>query len=250
MKPYVPFIPIWFDDATLSPRAFRVLVHLWRRRNRYTGRCNPSVASIVASCQLHRDTVWKAIVELEDAGLLVRSRKGLRSSNQYDLVCLTGGKNQPVKLAGNFVPDVGKTGHHMAEKTGHKGYPLKVIQEGESISGPALSPFLSMVAEVEAMPEFANRSDVRAIADIIGPDRLRNAAHLAARVREERHPRYRRGGQPQSLPEPRRWREYVAGAYPNFVFLDRSSEHYAETWEQLPREYQERFSKEMTDHVA
>ncbi|MBM4232216.1 MAG: hypothetical protein FJ184_16070, partial [Gammaproteobacteria bacterium] len=43
MKNGAPFIPAWLDDFGLDPVAFRVACHLWRRRNRKSGQCNPSI---------------------------------------------------------------------------------------------------------------------------------------------------------------------------------------------------------------
>lgn len=80
-----PFIPAWLDDARLDPYTFRVLCHLWRRRNTKTRACYPSVASIAKACGLDRKTVFKAIKQIESANLLGRSKTTFRGSNHYDL---------------------------------------------------------------------------------------------------------------------------------------------------------------------
>lgn len=86
------------------------------------------------------------------------------------------------------------------------------------------------------MPEFEGRADVRDIAAIIGPERLRNVSHLVARVRDERNPRWRKKPTRQ-LPEPKGWREWSAAKWPNAIFNDKSSEFYAESWEVLGDSY-------------
>ncbi len=80
--PLVPFVPSWLDDAGLSCSAFRVLCHLYRRRNTKSHRCNPSVASIALTCRINEDTVWRAMRELQSAGRIRRVASPGRP-NQY-----------------------------------------------------------------------------------------------------------------------------------------------------------------------
>lgn len=141
-KTHQPFIPAWLDDAGLSLSAFRVACHLWRRRNRQTGQCNPSARAIARACCLNRDTVWDALSEIEGAGLFRRSKRGFRSSNQYQLLIPTGG-NLPLvverQLAENLASTSGNSRHPLAEEIRHQGSPLKVQKEG--CGSPPPNPF-------------------------------------------------------------------------------------------------------------
>lgn len=84
----LPFIPAWLDDARLSPNAFRVLCHLWRRRNHKTGKCNPTVfsedperATITKVCGMNRNAVHRALKELAERKAATRIRHFKRSSD-------------------------------------------------------------------------------------------------------------------------------------------------------------------------
>ena len=81
-----PFIPAWLDDAGLPALDFRVLCHLWRRRNHRTGLCCPSAASIAKIVGCTRKTVFPALDRLEGSGHLIRLRKSFGGSNLYELV--------------------------------------------------------------------------------------------------------------------------------------------------------------------
>jgi hypothetical protein len=91
----LPFIPAWLDDARLSPNAFRVLCHLWRRRNHKTGKCNPTVYSedperetITKVCGMNRNAVHRALKELSERNAATRIRHFKRSSD-YQLGAIT-----------------------------------------------------------------------------------------------------------------------------------------------------------------
>jgi hypothetical protein len=82
-----PFIPIWLDDLGLSPGPFRVLCHLWRKRNRKTGQCNPSLESIARACGFKKpDTVSGYLTELRDRGLVSWRKAKFAGSNHYKLL--------------------------------------------------------------------------------------------------------------------------------------------------------------------
>jgi hypothetical protein len=82
-----PFIPIWLDDLGLSPGPFRVLCHLWRKRNRKTGQCNPSLKSIAKACGFKKpDTVSGYLTELRDRGLVSWRKAKFAGSNHYKLL--------------------------------------------------------------------------------------------------------------------------------------------------------------------
>lgn len=118
-------------------------------------------------------------------------------------------------------------------------------------TGQTLSLFERFVSEVEAMPEFSGRADVREIARIVGEGNIRSAAHLARCVRNERTPRFNRTTDKRTvIPEPPGWREYALVKYPGAIFLDRNSDHYAEQWRRLAREHQEFLARDMAKHAA
>lgn len=116
-----PFIPIWLDEFRLSPVAFRVLAHLWRRAGSKC-ECWPSVASIGALCGIRKpDTVHKALNELEAAGLMAReSRAGV--SNLYRLLIPQKGISHETGHPANqdaSTPGGRDTG--ISRQTGYKG---------------------------------------------------------------------------------------------------------------------------------
>ncbi len=83
-------------DVPLSPMAKLVLVYLSRCCNRQ-GICNPSIGTIAYSCNCCRNTVRKAIRELEQAGMITvksdyaptKRGKRRRQPNTYTLHCPT-----------------------------------------------------------------------------------------------------------------------------------------------------------------
>jgi DNA-binding transcriptional ArsR family regulator len=84
IDPELPKRSIWvhglLDDLGLDSQAFRVFAHLSRRAGR--GLAWPSIESITKTCQLSRNTVAAAILELEERGLIqVERRRGV--SNRY-----------------------------------------------------------------------------------------------------------------------------------------------------------------------
>lgn len=140
-----PFIPAWLDDRVMSRSAFRVLSHLWRRRNPRTGQCNPAIASIARVCRMHRDTVTDAIKYLADAGLLSRAKHGFRASNSYVLhVPPTSGRIPPIgntnwrKKPAQLEE---KTGTNRRKISGTKVPLLKVPHEGtcEPTASPSVA---------------------------------------------------------------------------------------------------------------
>jgi hypothetical protein len=166
MKRQPPMIvPALVDDLGLSAAAFRIYAHLCRRANG-NGECWPAAPSIAETCRLHRDTVWRALAELEAAGLVIRT-KGVRNSNRYAIVPLAsvGGKggltdaNQSAENEGRLSPGsegrhpAEKEGHQSAEKEGRKGYPSKEVQRRESTggSGGTLSSLPESLSETETV---------------------------------------------------------------------------------------------------
>lgn len=241
----MPAIPTWFDDAGLSLRACRVLVHLWRRRGcKVEGRCYPSATSIAKWCGISRPTVFAALAELERAGLLVRKRSGSRGSNEYFLAVPTSKENGTTEtdqaLRKQYATSQ-KNDTSLVKNPARKGIPEREYKEGRGRQRRALSlsEFQELIKQVEAMPEFENRTDVARIAEIIGPEYLRNASHLAARVRDEHMPAFRKKGDAfVPLKEPSGWREWSAQKWPQAIFNDPQSDRYASTWSQVDPEYQ------------
>lgn len=114
------------DDAGLSPAAFRVLGHLARRAGA-RGQAFPGVDSIARICRLHKDTVWRALNELESAGWIARKPRPGRTS-VYVIVSPSGKDGvagiegrplipcSPIGNEGPRVPD--RDGREALEKRG------------------------------------------------------------------------------------------------------------------------------------
>lgn len=140
-----PFIPAWLDDLPISPKAMRVLIHLWRRRNGRTGQCNPAAESVAQVCRLSRATVWAALRELEMAGLVTRAKHGFRGSNQYELKVSQSVKSADDCTARESVDflDTNRSVFQMptVQETDREGSPLKVPNEGEGAERPSRSRF-------------------------------------------------------------------------------------------------------------
>ena len=80
-----PFVPAWLDDLGLSQGAFRVACNLWRRFNRKTGQCNPSLDNIGNTCRMNRRQVLRALNELEDRQIVTRHKQAFGKTNSYSL---------------------------------------------------------------------------------------------------------------------------------------------------------------------
>ncbi|MBX3733555.1 MAG: MarR family transcriptional regulator [Verrucomicrobiae bacterium] len=66
----VGFIHSRLDEAGLNPGQFRVLCHILRR-----DKCLASVLTISQVCQMHKDTVWRALRVLEARRMINRTRR-------------------------------------------------------------------------------------------------------------------------------------------------------------------------------
>jgi hypothetical protein len=137
-------VPAKIDDLGLTPHSFRVYAHLCRRASG-ARKCYPSVKSIARVCRINKDTVWKALKELEKIGLIKRT-KGNRNSNLYLLFELSsvGLKEGVITLAETSGHDLEETkgelvaetkGSQLAESEGCKGYPKKDVPLRESKEG-------------------------------------------------------------------------------------------------------------------
>lgn len=143
----IVFIHSELDDAGLTPAGFRVFCHLSRRAGK--AGVYPGVKSMASTCRLNEDTVWRALSELEERGMLERkSRPGrstemtLQPPSTWRKTGGTGKEGAPPEFRCH-PPE--KEGHHPPEKRGHEGYPYKEIQEGDPVlvevpPAPVLKP--------------------------------------------------------------------------------------------------------------
>lgn len=86
-----------------------VLLMLANRTNSDTGQCNPSHERLAADCGMHKDSVTRAIKELEEKGLLEiqhRFQEGISLPNQY-LLKIGGGGDLSTHPQVHTAPAVG-----------------------------------------------------------------------------------------------------------------------------------------------
>lgn len=81
---------VWAANIRGLPPATKiVLIQLAERHNKDTGRCDPKIVKLAEDCEMHRATVLRHLVILEEMGLLTRVSQGAegggRASSQYDL---------------------------------------------------------------------------------------------------------------------------------------------------------------------
>jgi hypothetical protein len=94
------------DEAGLSLSAFRVYFNLLRRSDKHFT-CYPGGRRIAEDCGLNRETVIKALHELETRGMLQINRNWGRSSD-YEILPLSSWKDKDGNL--KYPPEpVGKT---------------------------------------------------------------------------------------------------------------------------------------------
>ncbi len=137
-EPNIIFIHSALDEAGLSVAAFRVFAHLARRGGK--DGCYPSAESMVKTCRLERQTIFRALTELEKNGLISREKRA-GCSTKYTLTPSPAWLakrddpfSHPVGQTGRH--PVGQTGRHPVGQTGRKGYPFKEIQEGNPEGTP------------------------------------------------------------------------------------------------------------------
>lgn len=140
------FVRSELDDAGLSAAAFRVLAHLSRRAGG-DGRAFPSVPSIARVCCLNKQTVWRALMELESCRLL--RRKANPGRPNYYFLTPPAPMRDPAPVGGRVEsvsgpdenevrqPDVYE-GRHPDESEGHEGDPPKDLQLRKSKQGERL----------------------------------------------------------------------------------------------------------------
>ena len=125
------------DEAGLSLSTFRVYFNLLRRSDKHFT-CYPGGRRIAEDCGLNRETVIKALHELETRGMLQINRNWGRSSD-YEILPLSSWKDKDGNL--KYPPEpVGKTDRsenpngpagktdNPCRKNRHKPYPINRIQ--------------------------------------------------------------------------------------------------------------------------
>lgn len=129
------FIHSDLDDAGLSLPAFRLLCHIARRLGKPG--LFPGVDSMAKVCRMERKTVFRALQELEEAGILVRlSRPGRTTEYSINPPGTRGAKRDdpngtPGGQTGQGV--VGQTGRHPSQTAPHEDTPCKILHEDTPI---------------------------------------------------------------------------------------------------------------------
>lgn len=72
-----------FDHRALSSSEKLVIIYLYKCRNTDTGLCNPSYENIASSCGIERRTAIRAINNLIDQHVIIKTRTG--KTNLYSL---------------------------------------------------------------------------------------------------------------------------------------------------------------------
>lgn len=122
------FVPSELDDANLSMPAFRVYCHLARRTLHSRKDKFPGAPSIAVTCRMNEDTVWRALKELINRGMVKREgRKG--TTSRHTLTAPSLWNNDQIadepepktrrKVGGGGKEGAAETeGRHPAEKRG------------------------------------------------------------------------------------------------------------------------------------
>ena len=81
-----PFIPAWLDDMQLSPDAFRLLCHFWRRAGSPSRPCfsgRNDICATVGFSATNKRRLKKSVEELEARGLIRRERRDGTTNHWY-----------------------------------------------------------------------------------------------------------------------------------------------------------------------
>ena len=148
----IVFIHSALDDAGLSPAAFRVYCHLARRTLHSRMDKWPSAPAMAKVCRVHKDTVWKALKELIERGMIERESR-TNTTSRHIITSPTkwtkervGGKEGSAENEGR--PTAENEGRPPAESKGHEGNPEKVIQ-GRTAGGASDTPAVRAFFDLE-----------------------------------------------------------------------------------------------------
>ena len=84
--PLRAFIPVWLDDAGLSPAEFRLYGHLCRKAKKETGVAWPSYESMMEVCGMSRRTIHRTLQAIEKRGLIKNIGKPFGGSCRYQVL--------------------------------------------------------------------------------------------------------------------------------------------------------------------
>lgn len=111
------FVHPALDDLGLKPIPFRVYSHLLRRAGK-NGVCNTGADRISEVCRMNRKTVFKVIAELEEMGLIKRSKE-FGGCNRYRVPW------PPPIVPSHGTIDEALTGHQSSHPRGRKVTSIK-----------------------------------------------------------------------------------------------------------------------------
>lgn len=155
---------LWYETTVESPIALAVafaLLGFWNMDGR--GRCNPSVESIMEKTKIKsRNTVNRAIEELENSGEWVVVRSKGRKSAQYFPMFVSGARKDLLA----FDPDA----------------VLEEMEEPAAEESPAEEP----IAEIEAGSPEVNPEPVTEASESTAPSEENSPAILEPKVRDEK----------------------------------------------------------------
>lgn len=127
----LPFIPRQMDDAGLTPAQFRIVCRVSRR-----GACSESVGNMAKGCRLDVKTVKNVLPFLVSRGVLAKEKRAGQTSifrviSPAQWRIEPSPKDTPApKTTGGVkwsIPQPKRYPSHLAQKTPHKGSPLKAI---------------------------------------------------------------------------------------------------------------------------
>ena len=130
-KTSLPFIPRQMDDAGLTPAQFRIVCRVSRR-----GACSESVGNMAKGCRLAVNTVKKVLPFLVSSNVLSKEKRTgqtsifrIKSPAQWRIEPSPKDTPAPKTTKGVkwAIPQTKGHPSHLAQKTPHKGSPIKAI---------------------------------------------------------------------------------------------------------------------------
>lgn len=123
MKSDLPiFVSAAADDAGLSVHAFRVLARICRRWSERDG-CYESGAKMAKACRIKRDSVFRALNELEDRGMIRRTERAGQTSRIDPLPVENWTPPVPPNGTGTRPPKRDSPNEGVSPQTGHPPVP-------------------------------------------------------------------------------------------------------------------------------